>query len=117
MRNADLALYRAKAEGGDSYCFFEARMDAEAHEQSELETELKEALERDELVFHYQPLVTAADGTMSGLEALIRWNHPTRGLMPPVEFMPVAERTGLIDRIGEWKIFEACRALARCPNM
>ena len=116
VRNADLALYRAKAEGGDSYCFFEARMDAEAHEQHELETELNEALERDELLFHYQPLIAAADGRVCGLEALIRWNHPTRGLMLPIEFVPVAERTGLIDRIGEWKIFEACRALTLLPE-
>jgi diguanylate cyclase (GGDEF)-like protein len=116
VRNADLALYRAKAEGGDSYCFFEERMDAEAHEQNELETELKEALDNDELVFHYQPLLAAADGKVSGMEAMIRWNHPTRGLMQPVDFVPVAERTGLIDRIGEWKIFEAARALARLPE-
>jgi diguanylate cyclase (GGDEF)-like protein len=116
VRNADLALYRAKAEGGDSYCFFEERMDAEAHEQNELETELREALERDELVFHYQPLIAAADGKPCGMEAMIRWNHPTRGLMQPIDFVPIAERTGLIDRIGEWKIFEACRALSRLPE-
>jgi diguanylate cyclase (GGDEF)-like protein len=116
VRNADLALYRAKAEGGDSYCFFEERMDAEAHQQNELETELEEALERDELVFHYHPLIAAADGKVAGMEALIRWNHPTRGLMQPVDFVPIAERTGLIDRIGEWKIFEACRALSRLPD-
>lgn len=115
VHNADLALYRAKAEGGDSYCFFEARMDAEAHEQHELETELKEALERGEFVFHYQPVI-AADGRLTGLEALIRWNHPTRGLILPVEFMPAAERTGLVDRIGDWKIFEAFRALAQLPE-
>jgi diguanylate cyclase (GGDEF)-like protein len=116
VRNADLALYRAKAEGGDNYCFFEAGMDAAAHEQHALETELGEALERDELVFHYQPVVAAADGKLTGLEAMIRWNHPTRGLMLPADFVPAAERTGLIDRIGEWKIFEACRALAQLPE-
>lgn len=116
VRNADVALYRAKAEGGDSYCFFEAAMDAEAHEQHALETELGEALERGELVFHYQPMVRAADGGMHGFEAMLRWNHPTRGLMSPAEFVPIAERSGLIDRIGEWKIFEACRALAALPE-
>ena len=116
VRSADLALYRAKAEGGDSYCFFEARMDAEAHEQHALEVELGEALERSELVFHYQPMIKTDDGSVRGLEALIRWNHPTRGLMLPAEFVPLAERSGLIDRIGEWKIFEACRALAALPE-
>jgi diguanylate cyclase (GGDEF)-like protein len=116
VRNADLALYRAKADGGGGYCFFETRMDAEVHERRELEIELIEALERDELLFHYQPMVAAADGTTSGLEALIRWNHPTHGLLPPIEFIPLAERSGLVARIGEWKIFEACRALARLPE-
>jgi EAL domain-containing protein (putative c-di-GMP-specific phosphodiesterase class I) len=68
------------------------------------------------LLFHYQPMIAAADGTTSGLEALIRWNHPTHGLLPAVEFIPLAERSGLVARIGEWKIFEACRALARLPE-
>jgi diguanylate cyclase (GGDEF)-like protein len=116
VRNADVALYRAKAEGGDSYCFFEAAMDAEAHEQHALEIELGEALERGELVFHFQPLVSTADGSVHCLEALLRWNHPTRGLMLPGQFVPLAESSGLIDRIGEWKIFEACRALAELPE-
>ena len=116
VRNADLALYRAKAEGGDGYCFFETRMDAEVHERRELEIELSDALERNEFLFHYQPVIAAADGTTSGLEALIRWNHPTRGLVLPIEFIPLAERSGLVARIGEWKIFEACRALAQLPE-
>ena len=116
VRNADLALYRVKADGGGGYCFFEARMDAEVHERRELEVELNEALERDEFLFHYQPMVAAADGTTSGLEALIRWNHPTHGLLPAIDFIPVAERSGLVARIGEWKIFEACRALAQLPE-
>src|SRR5262249_6667836 len=100
MRNADVALYRAKAEGGDSYCFFEAGMDAAPHEQNELETELAEAFARDELVFHYQPIVAASDRQITGLEALVRWNHPTRGLMLPADFVPVAERAGLAERVG-----------------
>ena len=116
VRNADLALYRAKAEGGSGYCFFETHMDAEVHEQRELEIELGEALERNEFQFHYQPLISAADGTTSGVEAMIRWNHPTRGLVPPIEFIPVAERIGLVAGVGEWKIFEACRALAQLPE-
>jgi diguanylate cyclase (GGDEF)-like protein len=116
VRNADLALYRAKAEGGSCYCFFETRMDAEVHERRELEIELNEALERDEFLLHYQPVIAADDGTVSGLEALIHWNHPTRGLLSPIEFMPLAERTGLIARIGEWTILEACHVLAQLPG-
>ena len=116
VRNADLALYRAKAEGGDCYCFFETAMDAEVHERRELEAELNAALERNEFLFHYQPVIAAADGTVSGLEALIRWNHPTRGLVLPTEFIPLAERSGLIGRIGEWTIAEACRALSQLPE-
>ena len=115
VRNADLALYRAKAEGGSGYCFFETHMDAEVHEQRELEVELGQALERQEFLFHYQPVV-AADGTTSGFEALIRWNHPIHGLVPAVEFIPLAERAGLGAEIGEWKIVEACRALAQLPE-
>ena len=116
VRNADLALYRAKSQGGDCYCFFETAMDAEVHERRELEAELDAALERNELLFHYQPVIAAADGTVSGLEALIRWNHPTRGLVLPTEFIPLAERSGLINRIGEWTIAEACRALSQLPE-
>ena len=116
VRNADLALYRAKSQGGDCYCFFETAMDAEVHERRELEAELDAALERNELLFHYQPVISAADGTVSGLEALIRWNHPTRGLVLPTEFIPLAERSGLIGRIGEWTIAEACRALSQLPE-
>ena len=116
VRNADLALYRAKAEGGDCYCFFETGLDAEAHKRRELEAELNEALQRNEFVLHYQPMVTAADSVLAGMEALIRWNHPTLGLVPAHEFMPLAERTGLIARIGEWTIAEACRALTQLPE-
>jgi diguanylate cyclase (GGDEF)-like protein/PAS domain S-box-containing protein len=116
VRNADLSLYRAKSEGGNSYCFFEEGMDAAAHEQHELETELTEALARDELVFHYQPIVEASERKIAGLEAMLRWNHPTRGLMLPVEFVPAAERAGLAERVGEWKIVQACRALAQLPG-
>jgi len=116
VRNADLALYRAKAEGGDCYCFFETTMDAEAHKRRELELELGAALERNEFALHYQPVVTAADSVLAGMEALIRWNHPTLGLVPAHEFMPLAERTGMIARIGEWTVNEACRALVQLPE-
>ena len=116
LRNADLALYRAKAEGGNRFCFFESKMDSEIRERRVLELELAEALERDEFVLYYQPVIATADGTVRGFEALIRWNHPIRGLVPPGEFIPIAERSTLIGSIGEWTIAEACRMLARLPE-
>jgi predicted signal transduction protein with EAL and GGDEF domain len=116
LRNADLALYRAKAEGGNRYCFFESSMDAAVRERRVLEMELIEAVDRGEFVLHYQPVIATADGQVSGFEALIRWNHPIRGLVPPAEFIPLAERSGLIGKIGEWTIAEACRALVRLPE-
>jgi diguanylate cyclase (GGDEF)-like protein/PAS domain S-box-containing protein len=116
LRNADLALYRAKGEGGGRHCFFENRMDSEMRERRILEMEMAEALERGEFTLHYQPLVATADGVVSGFEALIRWNHPIRGLVPPSEFIPIAERSTLIGAIGEWTIREACRMLVRLPE-
>ena len=85
-------------------------------ERRMLELELSEAIENDEFELYYQPLVATADGTVAGFEALIRWNHPIRGLVPPSEFIPLAERSTLIGDIGEWTVFEACRMLARLPE-
>lgn len=116
LRNADLALYRAKGEGGNRFCFFESRMDSEIRERRILEMEMAEALEAGQFLLHYQPLVSTADGTIASFEALIRWNHPIRGLVPPSEFIPIAERSTLIGAIGEWTIGEACRMLARLPE-
>ena len=116
LRNADLALYRAKAEGGSRCRFFESRMDSEMRERRILELEMTEALETDEFVLHYQPLIATADGTISGFEALIRWNHPMRGQVPPSEFIPIAERSTLIEQIGEWTVAVACRQLAILPE-
>jgi diguanylate cyclase (GGDEF)-like protein len=116
LRNADLALYRAKAEGGTRWCFFQSSMDDEVRERRVLEMELNEALQRDEFTLHYQPVVAPASGRVSGFEALIRWNHPIRGMVPPVEFIPLAERSGQIARIGEWTIAEACKALTLLPE-
>jgi diguanylate cyclase (GGDEF)-like protein/PAS domain S-box-containing protein len=116
LRNADLALYRAKAEGRGTWRFFEAQMDSALRERRLLEFELRRALHDSEFVLHYQPLVSAAHKRPSGLEALMRWNHPTRGLVCPAEFIPVAEQTGLIREIGDWTIHEACRAALRWPH-
>ncbi len=116
LRNADLALYRAKAEGRGTFRFFERQMDSDLRERRLLELELARALGEGEFVLHYQPLVSATDNTPSGFEALLRWNHPLRGSVPPSEFIPIAEQTGLIRQIGDWTIQEACRAAARWPG-
>ncbi len=116
LRNADLALYRAKAEGRGTYRFFESKMDADLRERRLLEFELRQALAKGEFVLHYQPLVSAEDHRPSGFEALARWNHPIRGLVPPSDFIPIAEQTGLIKQIGDWTIHEACHAAMRWPD-
>ena len=116
LRNADLALYRAKADGRSVYRFFESTMDSEARERQMLELELRDALTKDELVLYYQPLVGALDGRPTGFEALIRWNHPTRGLVSPAQFIPVAEQSNLIVDIGDWTIVHACMAAATWPE-
>ena len=116
LRNADLALYRAKAEGRGMFRFFESHMDADVRERRMLEIELREAIKENELVLYYQPLVSAESNRASGLEALVRWNHPIRGIVPPAEFIPIAEQTGLIKQVGDWTIRQACRAAAAWPE-
>ena len=116
LRNADLALYRAKADGRSVYRFFESQMDAEARERRLLETELHNAVRNNELMLYYQPLVSASDGAPTGFEALVRWNHPVRGLVAPADFIPVAEQSSLIVEIGDWTIMQACMAAAGWPD-
>jgi len=116
LRNADLALYRAKAEGRGTFRFFESQMDSDVRERRMPELELRQALKDNEFVLHYQPLVSAEDNRPSGFEALVRWNHPVRGIVPPAEFIPIAEQTGLIKQIGDWTIHEACQAAVRWPE-
>ncbi len=111
VRNADAAMYRAKEAGRDASRFYAPAMNANALEELELESDLRRALERNQLALHYQPLVDLERGTIYGLEALIRWEHPRLGLLSPDRFIPVAESTGLIIPIGNWVIRESCRQI------
>jgi EAL domain-containing protein (putative c-di-GMP-specific phosphodiesterase class I) len=108
LRDADIAMYRAKASGGDRCAVFDATMHKRAVERLQLETDLRRAIERHEFRLHYQPIVSLHDRRVIGFEALIRWQHPEQGLLSPAAFLKVAEETGLIARIDEWALREAC---------
>jgi diguanylate cyclase (GGDEF)-like protein/PAS domain S-box-containing protein len=116
MKEADLALYRAKHEGRGVFRFFEPAMSANIEDRQALAIDLRNALANDEFALHYQPLVSVATNEIVGFEALARWNHPKRGWVPPVEFISVAEESGLINKIGEWVLMEACREAATWPD-
>lgn len=116
MKNADLALYRAKQEGKGCYHFFEQEMDELARKRRETEIDLKTAIEKGQFELHYQPLFNTEQQRINGFEALIRWNHPERGMISPLDFIPLAEETGLIVQIGEWVIKEACNQAAKWPE-
>jgi diguanylate cyclase (GGDEF)-like protein len=116
MRCADLALYRAKADGRGAYHYFESGMDARLQERRSMEVELAAALEAGELQVFYQPLVTLATGKIAAFEALARWPHRVRGDVPPSVFIPIAEETNLICRIGAFVLDQACRDAAAWPD-
>jgi len=116
LRNADLALYRAKEAGRGTYAFFEESLNQRAQERRQLESDLRVAVDRGEFELHYQPLFDLEHNCICSFEALIRWNHPKRGLISPVDSIPVAEDTGLIVPIGAWVIREACAQAARWPE-
>jgi diguanylate cyclase (GGDEF)-like protein len=116
VRNSDLALYAAKAAGRGKHCLYEPSMHSEAAERQLLENDLRQAIERGELSVHYQPIVHAASEEISGFEALVRWQHATRGAISPAKFVPLAEEAGLIGSIGEWVLKTALEEAAHWPD-
>lgn len=111
MSHSNDAMLIARRAGGGVYCFFERGMDRVGAAQVEMQRDLRHAVARKELVLHFQPKLRATTGELAGVEALLRWQHPTRGMVSPAEFIPVAERFGLIGELGQWVIEEACRHL------
>ena len=116
QKNADMALSRAKTDARGTFSFFEAGMDARAQARRKIETELRDAIQNDVLRAHYQPLIDLSSGRNAGLEALVRWPHPERGMISPAEFIPVAEQTGLIAALGGLMLRRACTDAASWPN-
>ena len=116
LKNADMALYHAKADGRGTFRFFEPEMDAQLQARRVLEVDLRKAIGNGEFELFYQPQINIEANEIGGFEALLRWHHPERGLVPPAEFIPVIEDTGLISPLGDWIIEEACREAASWPR-
>jgi diguanylate cyclase (GGDEF)-like protein len=117
MRRADVALYRAKNEGRNRACIYDAAMDADLRERKQMERDLKDAIEYNDLAIAYQPLVGPSGETMLGVEALCRWHHPTHGEIPPARFIPIAEHSELIIPLGEWVLRHACLEAKAWPGL
>ena len=115
MRNADMALYRAKSDGGGVHRFFEREMDRLAQKRRDMEADLRRAFANGEFELHYQPLVNIGADRISGFESLLRWRHPDKGMISPADFIPIAEDIGLIVPLGEWVLREACAEATRWP--
>ena len=116
LKCADMALYRAKSQGRGTWCFFEPAMDAQLQARRQLELDLQDALARNQFEVFYQPLYDLVRGRIGGFEALLRWHHPTRGFVSPVEFIPVAEELGIIIPLGKWALQTACADASKWPS-
>jgi len=116
LKCADAAMYRAKESSRNAFCFYTAEMNARATSKLRLNTDLRRALERREFLLHYQPKVNLSTGDMIGMEALLRWQHPERGMVSPLEFIPALEESGLILAVGDWVVAEACRQMRDWSN-
>jgi predicted signal transduction protein with EAL and GGDEF domain len=113
---ADLALYAVKSGGRGSYRFYQRSMNEEINDRRQTELDLREAIEKEELELHYQPIIDLQRNAITGFEALARWRHPVKGMIPPAVFIPVAEDSGLILPLGTWALTEACRQAAQWPD-
>jgi diguanylate cyclase (GGDEF)-like protein len=115
VHQADLALYRVKADGRQSFSFYHQDMDARVENRRKLEMDLHEAIEKQQFAVHFQPTIKLNDNSVAGFEALLRWKHPERGMISPMDFIPIAEETGLINQIGQWVLMEACKQAVMWP--